>query len=283
MISSQEALRLLQDTFHQQVYSSESVQTEDAYGRILAENIIADRDYPPFHRVMMDGYAIRYQDYIQGVRNYNCIGEQAAGNLFEAPTQTGQAPTIEIMTGAVLPKTFDMIIPYEDSTRDGFNVHFSIEADKQKYAFVHQQGTDCKKGDVILQQGLKLHAGHIGIATSFGCVVQMSMRFLLHFVHTDTNMLNIYIFEIKKTQSSQCIESKFNTMILLFSVVQSPKENTILFLEHCKAAVSKFFFTVCLNDQVNLYTLPLIQFKKNIFLVYQVIHFHLYSVCIATF
>src|SRR5476651_2463928 len=93
-------------------YGTEEVGFEQSVGRVLAEDITADRDMPPFNRVTMDGIAINYAAFADGLRTFYIAGTQAAG---DKPLETSDtAHCIEIMTGAVLPETFDTIIRYED-------------------------------------------------------------------------------------------------------------------------------------------------------------------------
>src|SRR5437762_8285936 len=88
--------------------SSESVSLDCARGRVLAEAVRADRDYPPFHRATRDGYAIRSQDLKSIPAELNRIGEVRAGERFERELAPGQA--VEIMTGAPLPEGADAVV-----------------------------------------------------------------------------------------------------------------------------------------------------------------------------
>src|SRR3954468_15245034 len=88
-------------------YGAEIVPFELALGRVLAENIKADRDLPPFNRVTMDGIAISYQSFENGTRTFTIKATQAAG---DAPIDIiNSNECIEIMTGAVLPASVDTI------------------------------------------------------------------------------------------------------------------------------------------------------------------------------
>ena len=69
--------------------------------RVLAEDIAAERDQPPFDRVTMDGIAIAFRDWQDGRRQYSVVGTQAAGALPLAVTAPGQC--VEVMTGTALP------------------------------------------------------------------------------------------------------------------------------------------------------------------------------------
>ena len=90
----------------------ETVPFQEAVNRVLAENIVADRDFPPFDRVSMDGIAIQYSSWEQGKRDFYVEGIQPAGT----PQQSlaDGANCFEVMTGAVLPKNTDTVIRYED-------------------------------------------------------------------------------------------------------------------------------------------------------------------------
>ena len=79
--------------------------------RVLAEDVGAERDQPPFDRVTMDGIAIAFHEWENGRRNFTVAGTQAAG----APPLAIEAPDqcIEVMTGTVLPEGADTVIPVE--------------------------------------------------------------------------------------------------------------------------------------------------------------------------
>ena len=82
----------------------------EAAGRVLRGDIVADRDFPPFYRVMMDGLAVRFADLADGRRSFRIAGTAAAGRPRTAlPDDRGAA--LEVMTGAVLPVGADCILP----------------------------------------------------------------------------------------------------------------------------------------------------------------------------
>ena len=78
-----------------------NVEIEQAFGRILAEPVLADRDYPPFNRSTRDGFAVRAADAHAPGARLECIGELRAGGSFEGAVGPGQC--VEIMTGAGVP------------------------------------------------------------------------------------------------------------------------------------------------------------------------------------
>ena len=86
----------------------ETVSLQATINRVLGEKISADRDFPPFDRVSMDGIAIQYQKLKNGQRDFQIEFTQAAGD----PTKKLQTPDncVEVMTGAVLPEATDTVI-----------------------------------------------------------------------------------------------------------------------------------------------------------------------------
>lgn len=164
MISVQTAAQIIQKYWLKP--ESESIPLEQCHGKILAEPIYADRDYPPIHRVMMDGIAICKKSYDRGQRKFPIVGLATAGR---APLKLQNPETcIEVMTGCALPDGTDLIIPYEllhisqgiaeikDDTNIGTNY------------FVHRKGSDCDAGSLIIPPGIKLQGIHVGILASFG-------------------------------------------------------------------------------------------------------------------
>jgi molybdopterin molybdotransferase len=93
-------------------FGTEKIPFNQSLGRVLSEDISADRDLPPYNRVTMDGIAIRFAAFEKGIRTFQVKGTQAAGDVpLEVP---GEGECIEIMTGAALPDSLDTVIRYED-------------------------------------------------------------------------------------------------------------------------------------------------------------------------
>ena len=109
MITVQEAETLILS--HRPSSGTELVELDQSNGRTLAQSVIADRDFPPFNRVAMDGIAIEFKDFNNGQRSFPIGGIQAAGSpqLSNNPEQC-----LEVMTGACLPENTDTVIRYED-------------------------------------------------------------------------------------------------------------------------------------------------------------------------
>ena len=134
-------------------------------GRILKEDILADRDFPPFNRVAMDGIAINYSYFQKGQRKFTIEGIQPAGS--KQLSMQNAENCIEVMTGAVLPNNCDTIIRYEDVTI--VNEIATINIDNIKDAQnIHQKGKDKKTGDVLIEQNTKISAAEIGVLATVG-------------------------------------------------------------------------------------------------------------------
>jgi len=163
MISVEEATQIILE--HRIDIPNTVVPLEDAIGRILREELVADRDFPPYHRVTMDGIAINYASYAAGQRTFLIEGVGAAG----APQRSLADPTacIEIMTGAILPEQADTVVRYEDvDIRDG---RATITVDSiQQGQNIHRQGVDRQGGARIVKAGRRIGAPEIGVAATIG-------------------------------------------------------------------------------------------------------------------
>lgn len=164
MISYQEALNILQS--HPFQLETESIGILSANGRVLAENVIADRDLPPYDRVTMDGIAINYDAYASGQRDFDVLEIIGAGVPQKHITEANKC--VQIMTGAIMPIGLDTIIRYEDITiNDG--VASINEEGIEKQQNIHFKGEDRKQGDVVLEKGIKLGPTELIVAAAVGC------------------------------------------------------------------------------------------------------------------
>ncbi|MCB0665150.1 MAG: molybdopterin molybdotransferase MoeA [Saprospiraceae bacterium] len=162
MISVDEALTILAE--YPLTVDTEILPFESALGRISAEAIRADRDFPAYNRVAMDGIAINSKRFAQGQRIYKVEKTIPAGTP-SYQLKDGSA-CVEIMTGAVLSEGCDTVIPYEEI--DIENHHVTIRGDIQPGQNVHHQGADRKAGDLIVPEKTLISAVDIGIAATVG-------------------------------------------------------------------------------------------------------------------
>ena len=143
---------------------------EHCAGRVLAEEIFADRDQPPFDRVTMDGIAIAFADWAAGTRRYDIVGTQAAGAPPLNPVPAGRCA--EVMTGAVLPAGTDTVVPVERIARhgDGRGAVAEIAADApiEKGQFIHRRGGDRRRGDALLVPGRRIGPAETAVLASAG-------------------------------------------------------------------------------------------------------------------
>lgn len=142
-----------------------------AAGRILRENLYADRDFPPFNRVAMDGIAIGFAVFEAGQREFWIAHTQFAG---QAPTALADLQAaIEIMTGAMLPAGTDTVIRYEDltfRTDEATGQRFATVHAPPPYAGhnVHARAADRQQGDLLLAAGSCLGATELAVAATIG-------------------------------------------------------------------------------------------------------------------
>lgn len=146
-------------------FGVEEVPLEQSLGRILMEEAIADRDFPPYDRVTMDGIAILFDRYKNGQRSFAIQGLCAAGT----PQQTlfrGDS-CLEVMTGSIMPKGVDTVIRYEDISISEGMAAINIETIIQGKN-IHQQGSDQVKGSLVLAKDKCIGPAEIAIAASIG-------------------------------------------------------------------------------------------------------------------
>ncbi len=163
MITVQEAIDII--TSRVKDFGTEKIPLDKAMGRILQEDLVADRDFPPYHRVTMDGIAINYEGYEQGLRQFSIEGVAPAGAA--KMTLQSSKGCFEVMTGSILPENTDTVIRYEDLLlKDGVA---SIEVPHVKKAQnVHFKGEDRLRGSVVVRKGRRLSAAEIGVAATIG-------------------------------------------------------------------------------------------------------------------
>jgi molybdopterin molybdotransferase len=143
----------------------ESVPLADAAGRILAQDVRADRDYPPFPRSARDGFAVRAADVAPPPARLRVLGETRAGEPSRFTVNVGEA--VEIMTGAPAPTGADAVVMVEYSRRDGGDVILeqSIEAGRN----IVPQGSETPAGAIVLEVGTRLDYPQIALLASVGC------------------------------------------------------------------------------------------------------------------
>jgi len=164
MLTTAEAEQAIADAMP--AFNAEMVELEEAPGQILRQTVTAERDQPPFDRVMMDGIAIAFDSLANGNRKFSIQGTQHAGD----PVQTLAADNncIEIMTGGVLPTGTDCVIPVERISIADNVATLEAGYTPKRHQFVHPQGSDHVKGHEVLQPGRRVSPMDIAVIASCG-------------------------------------------------------------------------------------------------------------------
>tara|TARA_B110000003_G_scaffold219613_1_gene219359 strand:- start:332 stop:1519 length:1188 start_codon:yes stop_codon:yes gene_type:complete len=163
MISVQQALQIILN--NTQDFGVEETSFLKSVGRVLKENILADRDFPPFNRVSMDGIAINQKYFLAGNRDFLIEGIQAAGA--KQKVLKGDSNCMEVMTGAVLPQNTDTVIRYEDVVINNGIATINLESVEQGKN-IHDKGKDRSKGDLLIKQNTIITAAEIGVIATVG-------------------------------------------------------------------------------------------------------------------
>ena len=143
------------------VLGAEEVSLAGALGRVLAEDLFAPADLPPFPSSAVDGFAVRAAD---GGKTLHIAGESAAGRPFGSPLAPGSA--VRILTGGVVPEGADCVVMVEDVQLDGDSV--GVPGSLQPGTNFHRVGDDVVAGQRVLERGVQLGAAEIGVAAAVG-------------------------------------------------------------------------------------------------------------------
>lgn len=138
----------------------EEVPLDASDGRVLAEPVEADRDYPPSARSIRDGFAVRSEDVPGRLR---VTGELRAGAAFAG--QVGRGEAIEIMTGAPLPPGADAVVMVEHVHREGDEIAAPVAAPGQ---FINPRASEARAGEQLLVEGRRIGFAEIALLATAG-------------------------------------------------------------------------------------------------------------------
>ncbi len=164
MISVAEAIRIVQE--QTPALPTESVGLAEARRRILAEDVVADSDLPPFDRSQMDGYAIRAADVAEAPTSLRMVGESAAGRGWHQKMQTGEA--VRIMTGAPVPEGADSVQQVELTRELDEGSVVEILQPVVEGRSIVKRGSEIKAGQIVLHAGESIGTGAMAVLASFG-------------------------------------------------------------------------------------------------------------------
>jgi molybdopterin molybdotransferase len=144
----------------------ETVPLPSAAGRVLAETLTADRDFPPFNRVAMDGIAVAHAAWAAGQTEFAIQHAQYAGAPPRPLLDAQQA--VEVMTGAVLPPGTDVVVRYEDILLADNRAAIQIPPPESPGVNIHRQAADRRAGDALLRPGTRLGPAELAVAATVG-------------------------------------------------------------------------------------------------------------------
>ena len=144
----------------------EAVALSHALGRVLAEDVVADSDLPPFDRAQMDGYAVRADDVANTPARLRIVGESAAGSGWHHEMKAGEA--VRIMTGAPVPAGADAVQQVELTREIDGNAIVEILESVETGRSIVRQAAEIKSGETVLRAGEDITAAMIATLASFG-------------------------------------------------------------------------------------------------------------------
>ena len=167
------------------VPATEEIALEAVAGRVLAEDVAADRDVPAAARSVRDGYAVRAID-LPG--ELEVIGEVRAGERFAGVIGPGQA--VEIMTGAPVPAGADAVVMIEHTSRENGRVRIGLSAEPRQ--FINPRASEAAAHEVVLHAGKRLDYSDAAMLAAFGrTYVQVFRRPVAAIVATGDEIVEV--------------------------------------------------------------------------------------------
>jgi molybdopterin molybdotransferase len=165
MLSYEQARRIVIDQMQKRKAprATADIGVWDALGYVLAQEIRADRDHPPFDRSTRDGYAVRAAEAKPG-DTLRCSGEIKAGDTVTSPLEANTC--VQIMTGAAVPAGADAVVMIEHTQRNGDQVRFEREARSGQN--IVPRGSEAKAGERLLAAGTRLGFAELALAAQVG-------------------------------------------------------------------------------------------------------------------
>jgi molybdopterin molybdotransferase len=151
---------------HTPALGAEEVLLTDALGRVLAEDVAADLDMPPFDRSAMDGYAVRAADVAHAPVALDVAGLVRAGQYPNEPLRPGQA--VQVMTGAPVPAGATAVQPVEKTRTLEGGRRVEVLAPVETGAHIARQGSEVRAGDVVLERGHTIDPAAVGVLAAVG-------------------------------------------------------------------------------------------------------------------
>jgi molybdopterin molybdotransferase len=149
---------------HMPSFGTERVALDAATGRVLRQSVQAERDQPPFDRVMMDGIAIAAgTGTLCSFRRAGLALAGMAEQVLDDP-----AACIEVTTGAMLPRGCNSVVPIEQTRREGERFVLSDGYEPTPGQFIHPRGADCREGELLLRSGTRIRSPEVAVLAANG-------------------------------------------------------------------------------------------------------------------
>jgi len=188
MITSKYAVKLISENLPK--LTEKKIDTHQSIGYVLKEPIKAERDQPPFNRVTMDGIAINFDSIKKNKLNFPIEATQFAGDPKRTLIHKNQC--IEVMTGSVLPKGTNCVIPIEKIVIKHDIAHIQKNYKAIKHQFIHAQGSDYKKDSVVIKAGKKIEPIDIALILSCGKEkLTVSSEPIIHIISTGNELVPV--------------------------------------------------------------------------------------------
>jgi len=202
MISIEEADKIIEKNIRK--FPIIEIALEDAHGAVLREDIHADRDLPPFNKAIMDGIAVKYSAFKKGHRSFKILGTQAAG--IDALALRTEEGCTEIMTGAMLSKGADCVIPIEQVAITDNMAKVKADVKIKRMMNVSVKGNDHKEGELLIRQDCILNAAQIATAAAVGkAKIKVSYKPKVAIISTGDELVEVHEdvlpFQIRKSNS----------------------------------------------------------------------------------
>jgi molybdopterin molybdotransferase len=139
---------------------------DSALGRVLAEDVAADHDLPPFDRAAMDGYAVRAADAASAPVVLEVVGQVRAGQASDRTLAAGQS--LQVMTGAPVPAGATAVVPVEKTRPLDGGRRVELQAAASPGDHIARQGCEVRKGDVVLAAGATIDPAAVGVLAAVG-------------------------------------------------------------------------------------------------------------------
>ena len=159
-----QAERLIRETIP--AWPAEPVALDAAAGRVLRQNVLAERDLPPYDRATMDGIALVWRSWSSGQREFPLEGMQSAGQAPGALSGAGAA--WRIATGAPITRGADTVVPVERLSETNGGVRIDAGYRPKRGQFIHRQGSDRRAGALLLREGRRIGGVEMALLSANG-------------------------------------------------------------------------------------------------------------------